>query len=96
MTDRTPTLPCFVCGTELFNIFPTSENQPDEGTAFRTRGHYGSTFWDDFDGVELILNVCDPCLRLSTERLGTQRIEIHDLRPYDSPAATQSTEQGQS
>lgn len=84
--DRTPTLPCFACGAVLLNVFPTSENQPDEGTAFRTRGHYGSTFWDDFDGEELILNICDPCLRAHTDRLAVQRTEIHDLRPYCQPA----------
>jgi hypothetical protein len=94
MTDRTPALPCFCCGTELLNVFPhsphTIENQPDEGTEFRTRGHYGSTFWDDFDGQELILNVCDPCLRIRTERLGVQRTEVHSMRPYRAPEAPQA------
>lgn len=86
--DRTPALPCFVCGTQLFNVFRANEagdNQPDEGTEFRTRGHYGSTFWDSFDGEDLILNVCDPCLRLSTERLGIQRTEVTPVKPYADP-----------
>jgi hypothetical protein len=67
-------LPCFVCGKRLLNVFPDiSENQPSEGTEFRTYGHYGSTFWDSFDGEELVLNVCDPCLRERTDRLAQQK-----------------------
>ena len=57
-------LPCFKCGAALANVLDGSDNQPSEGTEFRTEGHYGSTFWDSFDGEELVLNVCDPCLRL--------------------------------
>lgn len=88
--ERTPTLPCFCCGTELLNVFHSSDNQPDEGTEFRTRGHYGSTFWDSFDGEDLILNVCDPCLRLRTERLGIQRTELHPTRPYTADVVTRA------
>ena len=66
-------LPCFVCGKALKNVLPDSENQPDEGTEFRTYGHYGSTMWDSFSGEELILNVCDPCLRERTGRLAQQK-----------------------
>lgn len=80
-----PALPCFACGCALTNVFPTSDNQPDGGTVFRTRGHYGSTFWDSFDGEDLVLNICDDCLRACSQRLGVQRTEIHDLRPYQSP-----------
>lgn len=94
-TPPGPALPCFVCGTPLTNIFPSSDNQPDEGTEFRTRGHYGSTFWDSFDGEDLILNVCDPCLRLGSERLGVQRTEIHKVRPYTRPASPLEPEQAQ-
>src|SRR5690606_14388202 len=56
-------LPCFKCGKTLRNAFAEQENQPADGTEFRTYGHYGSTFWDSFDGEELVLNVCDDCLR---------------------------------
>ena len=39
-------LPCIVCGTVLANCLDDGDNQPSEGTEFRTYGHYGSTFWD--------------------------------------------------
>lgn len=66
-------LPCLVCGKTLKNVTHTSENQPSEGTEFRTYGHYGSTFWDSFDGEELVLNVCDACLNERKDRLGQHK-----------------------
>lgn len=66
-------LSCFVCGRRLENAFADSDNQPYAGTEFRTEGHYGSTFWDSFDGEELVLNICDPCLRAGTERLAQHK-----------------------
>jgi hypothetical protein len=66
-------LPCFKCGKTLENAFGDAENQPYGGTEFRTYGHYGSTFWDSFDGEELVLNVCDDCLRAHTERLAQHK-----------------------
>jgi hypothetical protein len=45
------------------NVCVEADNQPYQGTEFRTEGHYGSTFWDSFDGEELVLNICDKCLR---------------------------------
>lgn len=66
-------LPCFKCGKTLLNAFGDSDNQPSEGTEFRTYGHYGSTFWDSFDGEELVLNICDDCLRAHTERLAQHK-----------------------
>lgn len=66
-------LPCFACGKTLWNAFPDQENQPQDGTEFRTYGHYGSTFWDSFDGEELVLNVCDDCLTAHTERLAQHK-----------------------
>jgi hypothetical protein len=71
--SREAFLPCFVCGKTLENAFPDSDNQPNDGTEFRTYGHYGSTFWDSFDGEELVLNVCDPCLREHPERLAQHK-----------------------
>lgn len=65
-------LPCFSCGRTLSSAIPGEDNQPSEGTEFRTYGHYGSTFWDSFDGAALVLNVCDPCLREHGNRLATQ------------------------
>jgi hypothetical protein len=67
-------LPCFKCGKELPNVYEDSDNQPYGGTEFRTQGHYGSTFWDSFDGEDLILNVCDDCLSEHSARLGQQKV----------------------
>ena len=72
--SRDAFLPCFKCGKALQNAFIESDNQPSEGTEFRTQGHYGSTFWDSFDGVDLVLNVCDRCLREHSDRLGQQKV----------------------
>lgn len=66
-------LPCFVCSKTLRNVSVECDNQPYGGTEFRTYGHYGSTFWDSFDGEELVLNVCDDCLRKHTERLAQHK-----------------------
>lgn len=66
-------LPCFACGKTLRNAFGECDNQPEEGTEFRTYGHYGSSFWDSFDGEQLVLNVCDECLRAHTDRLAQQK-----------------------
>jgi hypothetical protein len=66
-------LPCIICGTTLQNSYEGSINQPSEGTEFTTYGHYGSTFWDSFNGEELVLNVCDACLAKHPERLGRRK-----------------------
>lgn len=71
--SRDAYLPCFVCSKTLPNAFIESDNQPYGGTEFRTYGHYGSTFWDSFDGEELVLNVCDECLARHKDRLGQQK-----------------------
>lgn len=71
--SREAYLPCFKCGRVMLNAFEEADNQPSEGTEFRTEGHYGSTFWDPFDGEELVLNVCDRCLREHCRRLGQQK-----------------------
>lgn len=71
--SREAMLPCFKCGKVLENAFVEADNQPYEGTSFRTEGHYGSTVWDSFDGEELVLNVCDPCLREHAERLAQHK-----------------------
>lgn len=71
--SREALLPCLICGKTLLNAFAESENQPQEGTEFRTYGHYGSTFWDSFDGEELVLNVCDDCLRERADRLAQHK-----------------------
>lgn len=76
-------LPCIVCGTLLKNCWSDSDNQPSEGTAFHTSGHYGSTFFDSFDGQQIEINVCDPCLRKHTDKIAWRRayrgIECEDI-----------------
>lgn len=62
-------LPCIACGRELRNIDDTAGNQPYNGTAFQTHGHYGSTIFDPLDGHFLEINVCDACLALHRERV---------------------------
>ena len=71
--SRNAYLPCFKCSKVLPNVFEDCDNQPYGGTEFRTEGHYGSTFWDSFDGEELVLNICDDCLREHSDRLGQQK-----------------------
>lgn len=66
-------LPCLVCGKTLRNAFSDQENQPEDGTEFRSYGHYGSSFWDSMHGEELVLNVCDDCLRRHADRLGQHK-----------------------
>lgn len=70
---REAMLPCFICGKRLLNAVAESENQPREATEFRTYGHYGSTFWDTCSGEELVLNMCDECLRRRTDRLAQHK-----------------------
>lgn len=64
-------MPCFVCGATLENVTPEADNQPYAGTVSTSPGHYGSTFWDPMSvDEELVVNLCDPCLRQRTDRLG--------------------------
>lgn len=60
----TKALSCIVCGRELLNVtfFKDAVNQPSGGTTFRTRGHYGSTVFDDMGRTELMINICDVCM----------------------------------
>lgn len=60
-------LPCIVCGKQLQNEFETATNQPRDGCAFQSHGHYGSTVWDPMDGRFLEFNVCDECLHAAGE-----------------------------
>lgn len=79
--SREALLPCFKCGKTLINAFPDGDNHPQDGTEFRTYGHYGSTFWDSFNGEELVLNICDNCLRERTDRLAQHK----RFRPVCAP-----------
>lgn len=56
-------VPCIVCGYQPDTAFHgCTSNQPYKATAFMTKGHYGSTFFDPMDGSYLEINVCDECL----------------------------------
>lgn len=63
----TEALPCIVCGTILPNVDDTATNQPSEGTAFESEGHYGSTAFDPMDGSYIEITVCDQCLTAARE-----------------------------
>lgn len=63
-------LPCIVCGVELDNVTADSDNQPSDGTAFWTSGHYGSTFFDPMDGQRIEITICDACLEERKDRIG--------------------------
>lgn len=60
---------CIVCRKPLENIDPGEDghNQPDDGVAFQSHGHYGSTVFDPMDGTYLEINICDPCLKSAGE-----------------------------
>lgn len=74
-------LPCIVCGVVKEPVFKDGvglstprypeqwEHQPYGATTFYTHGHYGSTFWDSFDGEQLVVCICDDCLRKNHARL---------------------------
>lgn len=61
-------LPCIACGNELNNAFHDMTNQPSDGTAFESSGHYGSTAFDPMDGSYIEINVCDRCLVAAREK----------------------------
>jgi hypothetical protein len=59
----THALPCIACGKQLPNVFDDAENQPENGLAFITHGHYGSGAFDPMDGEYIEITVCDDCVR---------------------------------
>jgi len=61
--------PCIACGKVLRNVTDDSVNQPYEGTAFTSAGHYGSTVFDPMDGSYLEIIVCDECLVAHRDRV---------------------------
>jgi hypothetical protein len=62
-------LPCIRCDKRLLNVDPDySENQPNDGLAFLSRGHYGTTLFDPMDGSIIVINVCDVCLRKAARK----------------------------
>lgn len=61
MGKKYQSLPCIVCGKQLVNVLGEG-NQPEDGLACTTPGHYGSTVFDPIDGNYLEFNVCDLCM----------------------------------
>lgn len=57
--------PCIICGRELEE---EGNNQPVSGLAFECRGHWPSAIWDHGGSDWLEINICEPCLRVATER----------------------------
>ena len=55
---------CIVCDKALINFMEDDAGgiQPDEGSAFDTYGHYGSTITDFMNGTRTTICVCDDCL----------------------------------
>lgn len=65
---------CFVCDKELEAAFggSMSENDPQCSGAllFTASGNYGSTIFDPrIDEVELLINICDECVKAKKERV---------------------------
>lgn len=78
-------LPCIRCDMPLKNVgLSDAANQPQEGTAFESRGHYGSTVHDPPVGdFTLEVNVCDECLKDHAE---THVLATTDRRPILAPS----------
>ena len=55
-------LTCIVCDYQPVEAMNNTTNHPYKATAFTSRGHYGSTFFDPMDGSYIEINVCDECL----------------------------------
>lgn len=58
---------CFKCNKDLEN-FDKDGNHPLDGVEFSSRGHYGSSIWDPMDGSQLIINICDQCVKTGSEQ----------------------------
>ena len=60
---------CIKCDKLLKN-YQAGENrfQPDNGVAFLSYGHYGSTYFDPMDGSFLEIAICDECLKEAVEK----------------------------
>lgn len=74
-------LRCIRCDKKLVNVaLDVPFNQPNDGLAFSSDGHYGSTAFDPMDLSELEINVCDDCLRElagpDNEYIGAGRTKI--------------------
>lgn len=56
---------CVKCNKKLRNIDDRDNQvQPNDGVAFITYGHHGSTFFDPCNGDYMQIVVCDECLKV--------------------------------
>lgn len=69
-------LHCIRCEKQMHNILDSFDEranlkgcQPNDGLAFYTQGHYGSTYFDPMDGSYIEICVCDECLE-SADKAG--------------------------
>lgn len=76
-------LKCIVCGKTLCNVDSDVENQPYDGTAFTSYGHYGSTVFDPMDGTFLEINICDEDLKKASKN--SQVLMGQSQRPVLTP-----------
>lgn len=58
---------CIICENKMTNADYMYEDgkeeiHPDDGTVFRTYGHYGSTVFDPMDGSYAEICICNKCL----------------------------------
>lgn len=55
---------------------------PYAATQFTSYGHYGSTFWDSFEGEQVVINICDTHLEAAArEQLAFLRqVRSHPTR----------------
>lgn len=70
MAIRRP-IPCFVCGKELDPVIKVDDDQrqPWGATQFFTYGNFGSTVFDEVDGSQLRINICDDHLLERRDRV---------------------------
>ena len=55
-------IPCFRCGKPLKD-WSAGNNQPFDALEFSSYGHYPSSLFDPGDASELVVNLCDDCIR---------------------------------
>lgn len=60
---------CIRCETILLNIMDEKKgHQPNDGLAFHSLGHYGSTVFDPMNGSYIEISLCDQCVSYAAER----------------------------
>lgn len=64
---------CFVCDKELDGAFGglMSEDDPTCAGAvlFKSSGNYGSSIFDPRGPVQMVINICDDCIKLKRDRV---------------------------